>query len=302
MEDETQTVARSLRALRHLGLGRVIESARSSSGSASGFVDGERFSRRSPRRRPTVDDGEGLHAASRRQPEDALAPTRAPMEDPRRSGEIPRSLSITSIARRAGARVGARLAHLQKQRPVAEAHFREVYQQHYGAILAYALRRCRDHTDAQDVAAETFLVAWRRLDAVPDGDESLPWLYGVARRVLANHRRGKRRRDRLSSRLQSLPHQDCEIEPRALASDAAVQALSALSRLHPRDQEVLRLAAWEGLSHAQMASVLGWSENASAIRLHRARQRLAKGFEKESVAPGHETDSKQATTAGEEPS
>ena len=265
-------------------------------------MDGESVSRRFPHYRPIVDDGEARHATACKQRDDALAPTRSSMEGPRRSGEIPPSLSITSIVRRAGARVGARPAHLQKQPPVAEARFRELYQEHHRAILAYALRRCRDHTDAQDVVSETFLVAWRRLDAVPDGDESLPWLYGVARRVLANHRRGNSRRDRLSSRLQSLPRQDCEIEPQALASDAAVQVLSALSGLHPRDQEVLRLAAWEGLSHAQMAAVLGCSENASAIRLHRVRQRLAKGFEKESVAPGHETDSKQATTAGEEPS
>lgn len=265
-------------------------------------MDGESVSRRSPRRRPNVDDGEGLHATAYKQRDGALPPTRVPVEDPRRSGEIPRSLSITSIVRRAGARVGGRPAQLQKQPPLAEARFRELYQEHYRAILAYALRRCRDHTDAEDAVSETFLVVWRRLDAVPGGEESLPWLYGVARRVLANDRRGQRRRDRLSSRLQALPRQDCEIETQALASDAAVQVLSALSGLHPRDQEVLRLAAWEGLSHAQMATVLGCSENASAIRLHRARQRLAKQYEKEAVPSGHGTDSKQATTAGEEPS
>jgi RNA polymerase sigma-70 factor (ECF subfamily) len=71
-----------------------------------------------------------------------------------------------------------------------EERFRQLYDLHAGLVLAYFKRRTDSET-AQDCTAETFLVAWRRIDAVPD--EALPWLYGVARRVLQNQgRRGRR--------------------------------------------------------------------------------------------------------------
>ena len=69
-------------------------------------------------------------------------------------------------------------------------------------MLAYVLRRVERAEDAGDVVAETFLVAWRRMDKVPAGDEARLWLYGVARRQLANQRRGELRRSRLADRLR----------------------------------------------------------------------------------------------------
>src|SRR5215469_9083439 len=79
--------------------------------------------------------------------------------------------------------------------------FAAVYQAHHAAILGYALRRTRAPEDAADVIAETFLTAWRRLEEVPPEPEARLWLYGVARRVLANHHRGERRRSALTERL-----------------------------------------------------------------------------------------------------
>ena len=61
--------------------------------------------------------------------------------------------------------------------------FRQIYEAHYGAVSAYARRRLPDGDLAQDAVSETFLVAWRRLADVPTGPDTLPWLYGVARRV-----------------------------------------------------------------------------------------------------------------------
>lgn len=137
----------------------------------------------------------------------------------------------------------------------------------YQAVQAYARRRS-SAADADDVVAETFVTAWRRLDDIPVGAE-LPWLYGVARRVLANQRRGADRRVRLQARLRANP------EPRGtttLSNDTAV--LTALVQLRPGDQEVLRLAAWEQLTTADIAVALDCTPNAAALRLSRARRRL----------------------------
>lgn len=121
-----------------------------------------------------------------------------------------------------------------------------------------------------DVVAETLLVAWRRLDDVPPSP--LPWLYGVARRVLANHRRGEQRRERLAGRVATAACADAVPTDTAVADDPVV--LAALAALVPRDQEVLRLAAWEGLTAAEIAVALDCSENAAALRLSRARRKL----------------------------
>src|ERR1700748_523134 len=84
-----------------------------------------------------------------------------------------------------------------------QRRFEAVYQEHHGPILGYVLRRTGHPDDAADVIGEVFLTAWRRLDDVPPGDQAKLWLYGVARRVLANHRRGQRRRSALTERLRA---------------------------------------------------------------------------------------------------
>ena len=151
-----------------------------------------------------------------------------------------------------------------------ERRFRAVYEPSYRPLLAYALRRAA-LGDAEDVVSETFAIAWRRLDDVPTGDAALPWLYGVARRVLANRRRGERRRTRLVERL-AFERQRAEGES---PDERARTVLAALAELRPLDREVLCLAAWEGLPNRRIAEIFGCSENAVAIRLHRARRRFA---------------------------
>ena len=153
-----------------------------------------------------------------------------------------------------------------------QRRFEQVYAVHRAAILGYALRRTGSADDAADVIAETFLTAWRRIDDMPTGEATRPWLYGVARRVLANQRRGEQRRTALGERLRSeLAAEPCDREPpRGLEGVAA-----AFRGLADSDREILTLAGWEGLDPGQIAIVLGCSRNAARIRLHRARRRFA---------------------------
>lgn len=150
-----------------------------------------------------------------------------------------------------------------------KAAFAALFEAHLDAILAYARRRTDQLSDAEDVTADTFTVVWRRIEHLPtETSAQLPWLYGIARRVLSNQRRTMARRQRLLDRLRSalVPHRSP-----ASVTDVA----GALSALRPADQEILRLAAWEDLSHAEIGVVLGITPNAAAIRLHRARRRLS---------------------------
>jgi RNA polymerase sigma-70 factor, ECF subfamily len=155
------------------------------------------------------------------------------------------------------------------------ARFRAIYQANYGPLLGYAMRRTRSAQDAADVVAETFLTAWRRLGDVPDGAESRLWLYGVARRVLANAHRSDARRNRLQASLQA--GADREPQRNTLGGpDWFLDAVAeAFSHLRQSDRDLLGLVAWEGLSYQQLASVLGCSPGAVRIRVHRARRRLA---------------------------
>lgn len=151
-----------------------------------------------------------------------------------------------------------------------EARFRRLCEAHTAAVLAYALRRIpRD--DAADVVAETFLVAWRRLDEV-DERSALPWLYAVARRVLLSQRRAARRQQAIAERVAAAEPSDLS-EP-SNPSSGSHRVLDAIAGLSEPEREVLLLAAWEELSSSEAAQVLGCSATAYRIRLHRARKRL----------------------------
>jgi RNA polymerase sigma-70 factor (ECF subfamily) len=169
-----------------------------------------------------------------------------------------------------------------KSPPIAAAdqrrdRFEAVYSDHHEAILGYALRRTQAPEDAADVIAETFLTAWRRLDEMPSGPEARLWLYGVARRVLANHHRGERRRSALADRLKA----DLAATWRPAESWGESREISAAFRRLPEDQrELLALSAWEGLGYEQIAAVLGCSRNAVRIRMHRARRQFATELER----------------------
>jgi RNA polymerase sigma factor (sigma-70 family) len=150
--------------------------------------------------------------------------------------------------------------------------FRRLFADTERELLAYVLRRVARAEDAADVVAETYLVAWRRLGDVPAGDEARLWLFGVARRQLANQRRGQLRRSRLADRLRAeLPVAVAAADP----EDHRVAAVrAALARLDEEDREILRLSSWEELTPAEIATVMGLPGVTVRSRLHRARKRL----------------------------
>ncbi|MGP3959267.1 RNA polymerase sigma factor [Nonomuraea sp. 3N208] len=154
--------------------------------------------------------------------------------------------------------------------PEPAQRFEEMYMAHYPAIATYVRRRAGSPDDIADVIAETFTTAWRRLNDVPAGNGARLWLYGVARRVLANHFRAEERRAALALRLRK------EITTWAASAAGQDVAYQAFKRLSDDDRELLALVAWEGLNGPEIAKVLGCSRGAARLRLHRARKRLAK--------------------------
>lgn len=161
--------------------------------------------------------------------------------------------------------------------------FEELAAEVYEPLQRYVRRRVvADAVD--DVVSETMTTLWRRLDDVPR-DAAHPWMYGVARRQVANHRRGTRRHLRLIQRIEAEP-------PTAANSDTSLdpELESALAELGESDREILRLWAWEQLETAEIATVLGLTANAASIRLHRAKKKLGENLEaarKNQMPSGH---------------
>lgn len=153
----------------------------------------------------------------------------------------------------------------------AETRFRQMFEEAYPIVVRYARHRGLSGADLEDCVSATFEVAWRRLDAVPEGESQLPWLLGVAQNHVRSHRRRLARDRDLLLRLS-------EPEPvpgPALSSLSWSEIREALGQLSAADRELLVLVAWDGLSPAQAAQVLGISTGAGRTRLHRARNRLA---------------------------
>ncbi len=151
-----------------------------------------------------------------------------------------------------------------------------LFTSHAAEVYAFALRRT-SRSAAQDVVSETFLVAWRRLDSVPETPK--PWLLGVARRVLANQRRSDGRQIALRARVGSQQPNVGEQNAAQLAEAAATPSdgtvLAALAALTSAERDAITLMAWDGLSAEEAATVLGCSRAAFYVRVHRARRRLA---------------------------
>jgi RNA polymerase sigma factor (sigma-70 family) len=153
--------------------------------------------------------------------------------------------------------------------------FETVYEQHASAVRGYAMRRT-DPARADDVVAEVFLVAWRRLEDIPA--EPRPWLFGVARRVLANERRRLARQGAALARLE--PPSGVGADPAAGPALADRALEDALRKLSDSDREALFLTAWEGLNHRDAARALGVREATFTVRLHRAKRRLGRALER----------------------
>jgi RNA polymerase sigma-70 factor (ECF subfamily) len=180
--------------------------------------------------------------------------------------------------------------------------FELLYAKHASAVKAYVLRRA-DASTADDVVAEVFVVCWRRFEEIPV--DPLPWLLGIARRVLSTQRRGERRRGALHDRLaqaaggsiaeapgdfvgeapRDLTDATGQVGDGALASVSDGALAGALARLSEADRELLLLIAWDGLSPAEAAAVLGIKPATARVRLLRARRRLAQALARERSDP-----------------
>lgn len=152
-----------------------------------------------------------------------------------------------------------------------------LFESHYDSVYRYCLRRL-GAVDAEDAAAEVFAVAWRRIDQVPEPEAERAWLLGVAYRVVGNQFRGRRRRARLVGRLESTSLRSDSADPDS-AGDFRLLHL-ALEALRPTDRELLRLAAWDGLTRTEIAAVMGIEVNAVDQRLFRARERMRSRLER----------------------
>jgi RNA polymerase sigma factor (sigma-70 family) len=152
--------------------------------------------------------------------------------------------------------------------------FEELFAAYGADVVDYCGWRAGSASDAQDAVSEVFLTAWRRLDDVPGGDGARVWLYATARRVMANQRRSTRRRAALAERLAltAPPHGPPGDLEHSLVHEA-------LGRLSPIDREVLLFSEWQGLSPAQIASVLRCPRVTARGRFHRARRRFRSTFE-----------------------
>jgi RNA polymerase sigma-70 factor (ECF subfamily) len=138
-------------------------------------------------------------------------------------------------------------------------------------VLGYLLHRTDPQT-AQDVLQEVFVTAFGKLDQVPE--PPLGWLFGTARRLLANRLRSLRRQDQLIARLMQDVGQEADPAGYELKQAFAI----TLASVPAADREVLTLTGWYGLSPLQAAEALGCTPAAYAVRLHRARRRLAKAL------------------------
>ncbi len=178
-----------------------------------------------------------------------------------------------------------------------DIRFRRIFDAHHRAIQLYCGRRLHS-ADAGVAASEVFFVAWRRIDDVPIEPDTLPWLYGVARNVIKNLDRSRRRNTRLNNRAAmqaDVPAASPELQVVRREEYRLVD--QALATLKDGDQQVLTLHAWEDLNAAQIAVALGISTDAAHMRLNRARKRLARALTRVGYEP-QLTDYPRASEGG----
>jgi RNA polymerase sigma-70 factor (ECF subfamily) len=162
----------------------------------------------------------------------------------------------------------------------AEQRYRRLFDEYHRDIYAYCRRRTDAHT-AADCAAETILVAWRRIDDVPGGAASLGWLYGVARKTLANEFRRSRRWRRLLTEMRRGNADPGELpEVLVVRREQDDLVLKAMAQLRPQDRELLQLALWEEMPHSVIAEMLGCSTQAVTQRVYRAVRRISREYQR----------------------
>ena len=162
--------------------------------------------------------------------------------------------------------------------PASEARYRALFERHHEKVYAFFRRRI-DADTARDCTAETFVVAWRKVDEVPENGE-LRWLYIVARNVLRNTYRTRRRSRIVFGDVADRSDGSESPEMVVVRNEEEREVIDALRQLAPKDQEILLLSVWEELPREDVAAILGCSPHAASQRLHRASRRLAAALPK----------------------
>lgn len=157
----------------------------------------------------------------------------------------------------------------------------DLFIKHGPALLGYLVRRVDNPEDAADLLSETFVVAWRRRADVPAAPGDRPWLYGVARHVLANQRRSLRRREAATQALAALV-----VEVTTPAPELSIDVRRALAGLDPLDREIVTLSVWEALTSSEIARVVGVPPSTVRARLARARACVRSAVAHPAVQPG----------------
>jgi len=165
------------------------------------------------------------------------------------------------------------VARFYKSKTEHERQFRLLYERNYAPISAYVRRRVRraDGSDA-DIVAEVFVVAWRRFLEVPEQTKELPWLYGVARNLVANHFRSAQRSSALTDRL--MVEERASVDSSAESSELELRVRRAVDQLSDLDREIFRLIHWEELSHEEVGLSVGITAKAVERRVARARKKV----------------------------
>lgn len=160
------------------------------------------------------------------------------------------------------------------------SRFRTLYEANYADVLRFVTRRVHP-SHAEDITAEAFLVVWRRLDEVPAGTGTRPWIFGVARHTIQNTLRGDRRREALAVRIADAGGLTAVASAASEAELAAqrIDLVAAWRRLSASHQEALALGLWDGLTAPQAARVLGITPVAFRLRLSRARRAIRRELE-----------------------
>jgi len=165
------------------------------------------------------------------------------------------------------------VARFYKSKTEHERQFRLLYERNYAPISAYVRRRVRraDGSDA-DIVAEVFVVAWRRFLEVPEQTKELPWLYGVARNLVANHFRSAQRSSALTDRL--MVEERASVDSSAESSELELRVRRAVDQLSDLDREIFRLIHWEELTHEEVGLSVGITAKAVERRVARARKKV----------------------------
>ncbi len=176
-----------------------------------------------------------------------------------------------------------------------QQRFALIYQRHYALIHAYVARRLWHRDLADDVTAEVFMVAWRRLDDIPSPIGG--WLFGVARLVVMATNRATVP-DPLELVDEAVAAREADPSARAVDRAELERVSAALGTLSDSDREILLLMAWEALPLAQLAEALECSVAAAGVRLHRARQRLRRAVDRSGNSSRQGSTQRLGTTLG----